>query len=79
MTYGLNNAQQRGITFVEPGTPVYEGMVVGAHARNSDLVVNVCKEKKMTNVRASDGGHCRQADAAGADEPGGGAGLHRGR
>ena len=53
VTYGLNNAQQRGITFVEPGTPVYEGMVVGAHARNSDLVVNVCKEKKMTNVRAS--------------------------
>ena len=53
VTYGLNNAQQRGITFVEPGTPVYEGMVVGAHARNSDLVVNVCKEKKMTNIRAS--------------------------
>ena len=53
VTYGLNNAQERGLTFVEPGTPVYEGMVVGVHARDSDLVVNVCKEKKMTNVRAS--------------------------
>ena len=53
VTYGLNNAQERGMTFVEPGTPVYEGMVVGVHARDSDLVVNVCKEKKQTNIRAS--------------------------
>ncbi len=52
-TYGLNNAQQRGLTFIEPGMPVYEGMIVGAHARDDDLVVNVCKEKKLTNVRAS--------------------------
>ncbi|MDO8751623.1 MAG: translational GTPase TypA [Dehalococcoidia bacterium] len=53
VTYGLNNAQQRGMTFVAPGTPVYEGMVVGVHSRDKDMVVNVCKEKKMTNVRAS--------------------------
>ena len=53
LTYGLNNAQQRGLTFIEPGVPVYEGMVVGLHARDDDLVVNVCKEKKMTNVRSS--------------------------
>ena len=52
-TYGLNNAQQRGLMFVEPGMMVYEGMIVGSHARDNDLVVNVCKEKKMTNVRAS--------------------------
>ena len=52
-TYGLNNAQQRGNTFVEPGTSVYEGMVVGLRARDADLVVNVCKEKKLTNMRAS--------------------------
>ena len=52
-THGLSNAQQRGMTFVEPGAPIYEGMIVGAHARDSDLVVNVCKEKKMTNVRSS--------------------------
>ena len=53
VTYGLNNAQQRGLTFIGPGTPVYEGMVVGLHSRNNDLSVNVCKEKKLTNVRAS--------------------------
>ena len=53
LTYGLNNAQQRGLTFIEPGMPVYEGMIVGAHARDSDLLVNVCKEKKQTNVRAA--------------------------
>ena len=52
-TYGLSNSQQRGSTFVEPGMPIYEGMIVGVHARDSDLVVNVCKEKKLTNVRAS--------------------------
>ncbi|MFC1926685.1 translational GTPase TypA [Chloroflexota bacterium] len=53
VTYGLNNTQQRGITFIEPGTQVYEGMVVGMHARDNDLAVNVCKEKKLTNVRSS--------------------------
>ena len=53
LTYGLNNAQARGQTFIEPGTPVYEGMIVGLNARPDDLVVNVCKEKKATNVRSS--------------------------
>ena len=53
VTYGLNNAQARGQTFIEPGTPVYEGMIVGLNQRPADLVVNVCKEKKMTNVRSS--------------------------
>jgi GTP-binding protein len=53
MTYGLNNAQERGQTFIEPGTQVYEGMIVGLHQRPGDLVVNVCKEKKQTNVRSS--------------------------
>jgi GTP-binding protein len=53
LTYGLNNAQQRGLTFIEPGTSVYDGMIVGASARDNDMVVNVCKEKKLTNVRAS--------------------------
>jgi GTP-binding protein len=52
-TFGLSNAQQRGMTFVEPGGPIYEGMIVGVHARDNDLVVNVCKEKKLTNMRAS--------------------------
>ena len=53
VTYGLSNAQLRGQTFIEPGTSVYEGMIVGLNQRPSDLVVNVCKEKKMTNVRSS--------------------------
>ena len=53
VTYGLNNAQGRGITFIEPGTPVYEGMIVGLNSRPRDIAINVCKEKKKTNVRSS--------------------------
>ncbi len=52
-TYGLDNAQGRGSTFIEPGTVVYEGMIVGLNARPQDIAVNVCKEKKKTNMRAS--------------------------
>lgn len=53
VTYGLNNAQQRGDTFIEPGTQVYEGMVVGLNSRPDDLVINICKEKQKTNIRSS--------------------------
>jgi GTP-binding protein len=53
VTYGLNNAQERGFTFVEPGTQVYEGMIVGMHQRSRDIAVNICKEKKKTNIRSS--------------------------
>jgi len=53
MTYGLNNAQQRGDTFIEPGTPVYEGMIVGLNARPDDMAINICKEKQKTNIRSS--------------------------
>ncbi|OGO22958.1 MAG: GTP-binding protein TypA [Chloroflexi bacterium RBG_16_51_9] len=53
ITYGLNNAQARGQTFIEPGTQVYEGMIVGLNSRPQDIPVNVCKEKKKTNIRAS--------------------------
>ena len=53
VSYGLNNAQQRGITFINPQTSVYEGMIVGLHALENDLEVNVTKEKKQTNVRAA--------------------------
>jgi GTP-binding protein len=53
VTYGLNNAQVHGNTFIEPGTHVYEGMIVGTNNRSTDLPINVCKEKKQTNVRAS--------------------------
>lgn len=53
VTYGLNNAQQRGSTFIEPGTPVYEGMIVGLNVRPMDMTVNICKEKQKTNIRSS--------------------------
>lgn len=51
--YGLNVAQGRGITFIPPQTEVYEGMIIGLNSREEDLEINVCKEKKLTNVRAS--------------------------
>ncbi len=51
--YGLFNTQARGRLFIGPGTPVYEGMVVGENPKNEDIVCNVCKKKQMTNTRAS--------------------------
>lgn len=53
VAYGLGNAQERGVLFIEPQTPVYAGMIVGLHARSNDLQVNVAKVKKLTNMRAS--------------------------
>jgi len=53
VTYGLHAAQQRGTLFISPGTPVYEGMVVGEASRPGDINVNVCKKKHVTNMRAS--------------------------
>ncbi|MCZ7557624.1 MAG: translational GTPase TypA [Bacteroidia bacterium] len=52
-SYALFNLEPRGIIFIEPGTPVYEGMVVGEHNRDNDLDVNPTKPKKLTNMRAS--------------------------
>src|SRR5207249_2829197 len=51
--YALFHLQERGILFVPAGTAVYEGMVVGEYSRDADLDVNVCREKKLTNMRAS--------------------------
>jgi GTP-binding protein len=51
--YSIENLQPRGMLFVSPGDEVYEGMVIGEHARGNDLDVNVTKEKKLTNMRAS--------------------------
>ncbi len=53
VTYGLYNAQERGILFITPGQEVYQGMVVGKHAKSGDLDVNVNKRKQATNMRAS--------------------------
>ncbi len=53
VAYGLFGLQERGILFLGPGVEVYEGMIIGQHAKENDLVVNACKGKKLTNVRSS--------------------------
>tara|TARA_A100001037_G_scaffold306751_1_gene354940 strand:+ start:493 stop:2334 length:1842 start_codon:yes stop_codon:yes gene_type:complete len=53
VAFGLTNAQERGKTMISAGKQVYEGMIVGLHKRPTDLAVNVCKEKKLTNMRSS--------------------------
>jgi len=57
LAYGLETAQNRGITFIDPGETVYEGMIVGQNAKDEDIEINVCKGKKLTNMRSksSDG------------------------
>lgn len=52
-TYGLMSVEDRGIMFVGPGEEIYEGMIVGEHNRNNDLVVNICKAKHVTNIRSA--------------------------
>jgi GTP-binding protein len=51
--YAVFHIQERGVLFIAPGTRVYEGMVVGEYSRDSDLNVNICREKKLTNIRAA--------------------------
>ncbi len=53
VSYGLFGAQERGSLFIDPGTPVYAGMVVGVSPKAGDITVNVCKRKHLTNMRAS--------------------------
>lgn len=53
--YALKNAEDRGVFFIEPGTRVYKGMIVGEHNRPQDLELNVCKTKQLTNHRAASG------------------------
>jgi GTP-binding protein len=53
VAYALFNLEPRGRLFIVPGDPVYEGMVIGEHNRQQDIDVNACKEKKLTNIRAS--------------------------
>lgn len=53
VAYALFNLEPRGQLFIIPGTAVYEGMIVGEHNRDNDINVNPCKEKKLTNMRAS--------------------------
>ena len=63
VTYGLLNAQGRGDTFIDPGVMVYEGMIVGSQRRDSDIEINVCKEKKLTNMRSSTADVARRLNA----------------
>lgn len=51
--YGILSIEDRGILFLQPGTEVYEGMIVGEHTRDNDIIVNICKEKQLTNVRSA--------------------------
>ncbi|BCG60266.1 translational GTPase TypA [Paenibacillus sp. URB8-2] len=51
--YGMMGVEDRGTLFLEPGTDIYEGMIVGEHTRDNDIVVNICKEKALTNVRSA--------------------------
>jgi len=51
--YAVFHLQERGVLFIAPGTRVYEGMVIGEYSRDNDLNVNICKEKKLTNIRAA--------------------------
>ena len=53
VTYGLYNAQERGVLFINPGEEVYAGMVVGETPKDEDITVNICKKKHVTNMRAS--------------------------
>jgi GTP-binding protein len=53
--YALKSAEERGVLFINPGVEVYEGMVVGENARGSDIAVNVCKKKHLTNIRSARG------------------------
>jgi GTP-binding protein len=52
-SYAIYNLQERGVIFISPGTEIYEGMIIGENARDADLDVNIVKEKKLTNMRAS--------------------------
>jgi GTP-binding protein len=51
--YGMLSVEDRGISFMTPGTEVYEGMIVGEHTRDNDIIVNICKEKALNNIRSA--------------------------
>ncbi len=67
--YAIDNLQARGTMFIGPGEQVYEGQIVGENSRDNDLDVNITKEKKLTNMRASTSDEGDQAHAAAHHEP----------
>jgi hypothetical protein len=78
-TYSLNSLQERGTLFVGAGVEVYEGMIVGEHSRDNDLDVNVVREKKMTNMRASSADEAIRLVPVQSAQSGAGHRVHRGR
>ena len=74
--YAIFNLQERGEIFVSPGTEVYEGMIVGENARDADLDVNIVKEKKLTNMRASTADEGHPPGAAAPPQSGAGHRVH---
>ena len=77
--YSLFYLQDRGAMMIDPQTRVYEGMIVGEHTRDNDLVVNVVQGKKLSNVRASGKDESDDPDAAAAPDAGAGDELHHRR
>ena len=75
--YALEMLNDRGIFFVEPQDPIYEGMVVGQHCHETDLIVNVCKAKKLTNISLGGRRKERAPGAGPQDDPRGKPGIHR--
>ena len=79
VTYAIFHLQPRGIIFVSPNDPVYPGLIVGENSRPQDLWVNVCKEKKLTNIRASGTDEALAPDPPAAVHARAGHGVHRRR
>ena len=79
VAYALWNLEERGPMFITPGTPVYEGMIIGAHTRGNDLDVNPIKGKQLTNIRTTAEGRSGAPDAADPDDAGAGDRLYRRR
>ena len=77
--YAICNLQERGEIFIEPATPVYEGMIIGENARQNDMDVNVTKEKKQTNMRASTADEAIRLDPAAPAQPRAGDRVHQRR
>ena len=77
--YALYGLQDRGRMLIDAGVEIYEGQLVGIHAKDNDLTVNALRAKQLTNIRASGKDDALTPDAAGADVAGAGAGVHRRR
>ena len=78
-SYAIFNLQERGEIFIDPATVVYEGMIIGENSRAADMDVNVTKEKKQTNMRASSADEAIRLDPAAQARPRTGDRVHQRR